>query len=91
MESVAGQANGNETMCLLGSMVKPTPPYRLVTEIFGRCARVNYVSNLGISSPPKFKLGTTIGPQANRVNISCRDEAGEELVVPPGDLASETE
>ena len=25
--------------------------------------------------------------QANRVNISCLDETGEELIVPPGDLA----
>jgi hypothetical protein len=29
--------------------------------------------------------------QANRVNISCRDETGEELIVPPGDLASQAE
>jgi hypothetical protein len=44
---------------------------------------------------PLAKMGsaiqpqTCLRPQANRVNISYRDEAGEELIVPPGDLASE--
>jgi hypothetical protein len=49
-------------------------------RVFDGAAEAKLIA-LACSEPPKG--------QANRVNISCRDEAGEELVVPPGDLASE--
>jgi hypothetical protein len=51
--------------------------------VFARASAWHYVTDRSRAGP--------WGGQANRVKKSCRDEACEELVVPPRDLAPEAE
>ena len=49
------------------------------------------ITDWGVAEPGMPGAPYRVPPQANRVNKSSCDEAGEELIVPPGDLSSEAE